>query len=131
MNCPRRLYAGQSDDFWREDNTCSYCGSLNPETFMSRLEAGDVQLSPTDKTYKVYLRNREGGRPFMQTYRTDSDRTGDASKHTWETRETSQMKFYFDHLGESQMQRFVELYNDKKLNVFFTRLPSFMSYTPI
>lgn len=45
---------------WREDKTCSYCGSLNPEEFMARLEAGDVELGPTDKPYKVYIKDLEG-----------------------------------------------------------------------
>ena len=68
--CPRRAenpgHQSLSDhDTWREDNTCSYCGSLNPDVFMARLEAGDVELIPTDKNYKVYVYN-DGGEWFTR-----------------------------------------------------------------
>ena len=52
-----------SEPFWRLDSTCSYCGSLNPEAFMRRVEAGD-EVGPTDKDYKVYLH----GGPFTKFY---------------------------------------------------------------
>lgn len=77
---------------WREDDTCSYCGSLNPATFMARLEAGDVELTPTDKNYKVY-----------------ADGAG-LRGHS---------KFYFQHLNEEQKQRFIELYNERKLKMAY------------
>ena len=56
MVCPRRWLPAESDkpDAWREDNTCSFCGSLHPDEFLRRVEAGEV-LTPTDKSYKVYL----------------------------------------------------------------------------
>jgi hypothetical protein len=53
-----------------DDGTCDFCGSLDPDILMARLEAGDVILVPTDKNYKVYVRNK-GGAPFRQSYRTD------------------------------------------------------------
>lgn len=62
--CPRRAELGNpsvfnlpTDDAWREENlkrTCSYCGSLHPDEFMARAEAGE-ELVPTDKDYKVYV----------------------------------------------------------------------------
>lgn len=75
------------DSHWRADGTCSYCGSMNNDYFMKRLEAGDVEVGPTDKSYKVYVNNR-GGEPF------------------------SAIKFYFQHLTPDQMRRFVELANE-------------------
>jgi hypothetical protein len=41
-------------DWWRNDGTCSYCGSLNPDRAMQLIEAGS-QVCPTDKNYKIYL----------------------------------------------------------------------------
>lgn len=67
FTCPRRVedgthrddsplaYAGSNKDEWRDSNTCPYCGSLNPEEFMQRLELGEDELTPTDKSYKVYI----------------------------------------------------------------------------
>ncbi len=98
MKCSRRIEGpfrySEEEDRWGEDHTCSYCGSFDPGLLMSRLEAGDVELGPTDKSYKVYLKNA-GGEEF---------RSGMA-------------KFYFQHLSEEQARRFVELMNEKKLKV--------------
>lgn len=121
-----------------DDGTCDFCGSLQPDIFMARLEAGDVELVPTDKSYKVYVRNI-GGQPFAQAFRTDEpSKPGeilkdphDQSHWTWETRELSQAKFYFEHLSEAQMRRFVDLLNQKRLRIgypgHFYRLPYFVS----
>lgn len=78
---------------WRENNTCSYCGSLNPDAFMVRLEAGDITLDPTDKDYKVYVANAGG--PDLR----------------------GAIKFYFQHLSADQRARFIELHNERKLNM--------------
>jgi hypothetical protein len=78
-------------DYYRDDDTCCYCGSMNPETFMQRLESGDVELGPTDKNYKVYV-------------------SGEALNHA---------RFYFQHLNEVQKARFLELLNEKKLQLEF------------
>jgi hypothetical protein len=75
------------DSHWRKDGTCSYCGSLNNDYFMERLEKGDVECGPTDKSYKVYVVNA-GGEPLP-----------------------TPGKFYFQHLTRDQMQRFVEMAN--------------------
>lgn len=118
--CPRRAESfnfpqGDDLDGYRDDSTCSFCGSLDPDEFMRRLEAQDIVLGPTDKSYKVYLKNK-GGAAFKQTYRTDGDRSGDTSKWVWETREIDHSKFYFQHLSDEQKHRFVELINEKKLH---------------
>ena len=125
--CPRAIENGAGPDSpfkgpfsgemtWRDDDTCSYCGSLNPDTLMSRIEAGDVEIGPTDKNYKIYVSN-SGGEDFKQTYRNcpeDSNCTGPDDCTHWVTRETSRTKFYFQHLSEEQMIRFIELLNDGK-----------------
>jgi len=89
---------------WRDNDTCSYCGSYNPDQLMARLEAGDIQLGPTDKDYKVYIEN-SGGEPL------------------------SAIKFYFQHFDEEQKHRFIELHNEGKLKIgmpgHFYRLPFF------
>ena len=122
-------------DYYRpEDNTCSHCGSFDPDLLMARLEAGDVELGPTDKSYKVYLRNK-GGAPFLQHYRNcpkDAKCTGPDDCTHWVTRETSSGKFYFQHLSAEQKTRFVELLNDKRLHIgypgHFYSLPFFLTY---
>lgn len=121
QTCPRRLEElgpwerKENLDSWREDDTCSFCGSLNPATFMARLAAGTEELVPTDKNYKVYVRNR-GGESFKQ-------------EQTWETREIEETKFYFAHLSEDERRAFVEMLNGKKLALaypgHFYRLPFF------
>lgn len=135
-SCPRRGEGpgvGTGPDVWGPDDCCSYCGSLDPDVFMARIEAGDVRLTPTDKSYKVYVGN-DGGAPLRQTYRPSQPSNPDAmgddpSKWVWETREMSTGKFYFQHLSPTQRTRFIELLNDKRLKLeypgYFYRLPFF------
>lgn len=130
MFCPRRQEAPHisksfpgPDKYREEDDKCSYCGCLNPDTFMARLEVGDIELGPTDKDYKVYVENK-GGQLFKQHYRdcyTGKDEEGyvpctgpDDCTH-WITKETPRDKFYFMHLSVEQQKRFVELLNEKKV----------------
>lgn len=108
--CPRRAEGGiayTDHDTWRDNGTCSYCGSYNPDALMAELEAGEVTLGPTDKSYKAYL------------IYDQADRRG---------------KVYFQHFSEAQMIRFVELYNAKTLKIgypnHFYVLPFFMKREP-
>ena len=122
MRCPRRdevevsPFAGPQDHY--QAGACSYCGSLDPATFMSRLEAGTIQLGSTDKSYKVYAHN-SGGEPFLQTYRNcpraQPCQGPDQCSH-WVTREIDVAKFYFQHLDQNQRGRFVELLNANRAN---------------
>lgn len=112
--CPRRgeLGAGASvfklpeSDHIRADDTCSYCGSLDPDVLMARIEAGTIFLEGSDKNYKVYLKATEGSEPLKY---------GGADK------------FYFQHLSEPQKIRFIELYNERKVKHSLYVLPFFMA----
>lgn len=125
QTCPRRMnefgpWKREADlDTWRQDDSCSFCGSLNPATLMARLEAGTVTLQPTDKNYKVYVQN-QGGAPFRQAYRPSAE-----ADRMWTIREVESTKFYFDHLTSTQQERFVELYNQGRIARFY-RMPFFM-----
>jgi hypothetical protein len=123
MECPRRaesfIVVTQGPDSYREDNTCSYCGSFNAEAFMLRIEAGDVKLTPTDKNYKVYVAN-DGGEGFKQTFRDcpqGATCTGPKDCTHWVTRDRNETKFYFQHLSEDQKRRFIELLNENKIKL--------------
>ncbi len=123
MRCGRRndLFAvnrndGVDPDHYREDGCCSYCGSLNPDTLIKRMEAGDVELGPTDKNYKLYVKNA-GGEAFKQTYRdcpAERSCTGPDDCTHWVTRDMDEAKFYFQHFNAEQRARFIELVNEKK-----------------
>lgn len=89
MKCPRRAenatpFKYDEDDKWYEDDTCSYCGSYNPDKLMEEIRQGFVEVGPTDKNYKVYLTHfgvkRDG-------------------------------KFYFQHFSKEQMLEFIDQMN--------------------
>jgi hypothetical protein len=120
---------------WREDRTCSYCGSFHPDDFMACLEAGTVVLTPTDKSYKVYVhlyagepeRAPEGTHPDVarsieRTYPHGKPMGGPAGK------------FYFQHLSVDQRIRFIELLNQGRFKInspgCFYVLPFFCVRTP-
>ena len=81
LPCPRRLEGLPDDllpedrqshnDHWRNDGTCSHCGSVSPKRFFAAILEG-LEIVPTDKSYKAYIR------------------TGQGDMH----------KFYFQHLSE-------------------------------
>lgn len=65
QTCPRRLELSfgkleENIDSWREDGTCTYCGSLNPAEFFKAIISG-IEIGPTDKNYKCYV---AGGKKF-------------------------------------------------------------------
>ena len=72
MICPRRDELGGAgvfklpdEDRWRDDGTCSYCGSISPEAFFEAIERG-TELGPTDKNYKVYVGVTEHQKFYFQ-----------------------------------------------------------------
>lgn len=77
MECPRRIETGgmrfphedqgPTPDRWREDNTCSYCGSLNPDEVLRRIKAGE-EVGPTDKSYKLYIGKSGGDKAYFQHF---------------------------------------------------------------
>lgn len=131
---------------WREDGTCSYCGSLSPEQFFAAIEAG-AELGPTDKNYKVYVHRAhplvgrpciDGGANFPQTGAgwvqvsaetrptlpaiDPQGRPASVLKdgewvHVGACSATTHDKFYFQHLSEDERKRFVELMNAKTLSI--------------
>lgn len=61
MLCPRRIESlvhklPESDSWEKRDGVlrCSYCGSAHPDFLFSSIEAEKL-LTPTDKSYKVYI----------------------------------------------------------------------------
>lgn len=69
FTCPRRVENGMEDgpfvgagknlDTWDtrqlgRNPQCSYCGSIDPDSFLIRIKAGE-ELGITDKSYKAYL----------------------------------------------------------------------------
>lgn len=128
--------AGPNLDTWTKDGKCSYCGSLSPEVVLQRIEAGEVEVGPTDKNYKAYIRVLRGD-AFKQTHRTDDKpfKGWDSPEHTWVTQETKEGKFYYQHFSEEQCKKFVELYNAHQMHVgypgHFYRPPFFMKLLPV
>jgi hypothetical protein len=96
MICPRRsenpggVWRLPDEDTWRpDDDTCSYCGSYNPNKLMDAIRDNNVELGPTDKSYKVYL-----------SFSTKKEK-----------------KFYFQHFSVAQQQEFIDLLNAKKVKL--------------
>lgn len=136
MKCPRREENPMAEKIFPHDDeyldgTCSFCGSLDPDMLMARLEKGEVSIDPTDKDYKLYVHNK-GGEDFTRRYRTDSKPfiSWTSPEHDWKVEKITQAKFYFQHFSVEQRKRFVELINEKKLNInypgHFYRLPFFV-----
>ena len=111
--CGYRYVQGRAEDHpvdhYREDGTCSYCGSVSQEEFLAFAAAGG-ELGPTDKDYKVYLNSTDAAT-------------------------APGLKFYFYHLGAEGQKRFIDLYNDQRLQLgnpgHFYVLPFFCKAQPI
>lgn len=146
--CPRRSENPIADDLfpdpddWRTGRhgirTCSYCGSLSPETFFAYAEAG-CMVDPTDKNYKVYIHPPNPDVGKIVEYGSDSgaafDRHGNPRRHDLTDEEkatgrynrtlvgpasaTLHEKFYFQHFSEDDRQRFIQMANAKKFNLAF------------
>jgi hypothetical protein len=98
---------------------CSFCGSLHPETFLALISEGWA-VEPTDKDYKAYLHE-------VLDLPEQTARPGEPLPPI----RNGRAKFYYQHLSEAQMQRFVDLYNDNTMRLatpgYFYRLPYFMA----
>lgn len=148
QTCPRRmLEPGPWDrapllDGWetghglvgrqeQEEKSCSFCGSLHPDTFMEWVKQGGA-VHPTDKNYKAYI-DYPGVDPRKgeTTERIEVTRNGRGMHVT--TVYGTQAKFYFQHLSEAQRIEFVDLYNNGTMKVLgnaFYQLPYFMRRKP-
>ena len=112
ITCPRRdegFGHGETlQDMVRDNGTCSFCGSLVPEAFWDLVEAG-AELGPTDKNYKVYVNPP----PHLK----------------YSVMETGMAKLYFQHFRTEDIDRFIRMYNEKKMKIeypgHFYRLPFF------
>jgi hypothetical protein len=157
--CPRGAEATMSvqlehlkSSHWRDDGTCSYCGSISPATLFAAIEAG-FEVGPTDKNYKVYvdLPNPHAGEPcidgganFKPGYddyvlvteenKSSLPRRGMEARvgsyvHVGVESARLHAKFYFQHLDVEERKRFVELLNAKKIKIgypgYFYQLPFF------
>lgn len=96
--CPRAVENGGGPDSpfkppmngemrWRDDQTCSYCGSMSPSRFFELAESG-AEVIPTDKNYKAYVRSERG-----------------------------QSKVYFQHFDDADKGRFIDLLNAKRMTL--------------
>jgi hypothetical protein len=161
QTCPRRLgevgpWSREEDqDAWRPDGSCSFCGSISPDTFMEAARRGDL-ITPTDKNYKAYVdlpnpregevrivgttnsREHPGGNwvPVGEKERADLDRAGSGGLQTTYVLYGTEgpkdhRKFYFQHLSPEQRREFVDLLNAGTLNLaypgHFYRLPFFVA----
>lgn len=145
--CPRMKEVPASmrlvnESVWRPDNTCSYCGSMNPDALFECIEAGS-EITPTDKNYKIYV-DRPNPKAGQMSVRQSAnfEQTGEGwvqvtaenidtlplddyqRKHYlghWVKPDVEsareQGKFYFQHLNAAEQERFMALYNARKVKM--------------
>ena len=85
---------------WGKDKTCSYCGSMSPEFLFEAIELG-CEIGPTDKDYKIYV---------------------NVTKEVIEKNPSFSLpggmpKFYFQHFDRENAIKFIDLYNEGKINM--------------
>ncbi|WP_297827405.1 hypothetical protein [Mycobacterium sp.] len=142
--CPRRaeaIHQAPGPDTWTSREslsggigpTCSYCGSLHPDTFMEKIRAGWI-VEPTDKPYKAYL-DKPYSPEDLERIKTTSaewkavrriklreglteDEATAAADTDWNQHEAPMLtgrtvaKFYFTHLSAELRTEFLELHNN-------------------
>lgn len=148
----------ENPDSWRDDGTCSYCGSLAPEAFFAAVERGD-ELVPTDKDYKAYVLLKEPEPDKLRVVGVTSDDLPEDRRVGWEPADpavlqadgygrspnyrwmlrkprglTRQGKFYFQHLDDAGKRRFIELVNTGRMKLgypgHFYQMPFFCRRAP-
>jgi hypothetical protein len=132
----------------RPDGTCSYCGSITEEAFFAAVEAG-LQVTPTDKSYKVYVDVPEprAGQPRVVSVSGGDEQPGpDWIRADKEHLEASgwmgggyqwmqlaprgsvrTAKFYLEHLSYEGQIRFIALLNAKGMKLAY---PGFYYVAP-
>lgn len=125
--------ANRADEWDERDQTCNFCGSLHPDVLIQRIREGNVKIIPTDKNYKIYVKN-VGGEKFIRAYRIDNSMSTNRSTWKWKIDNVDETKFYFEHLSLDQRKEFIELYNNKKIFLdfphYFYVMPFFMTLYP-
>lgn len=154
--CPRRVegavFGAEIKDYWgvRDGRrACSYCGSMHPDDLFEAIDLG-CQVTGTDKNYKIYVevRNPDAGKrvkigessgpafdrdgnPMLEDLTTEEKLKGSYSRPLYgPASATKTLKFYYQHLDDAGQERFIELYNAKKINLGrfgLYRLPYFAS----
>lgn len=134
---------------------CRWDGSLHPDDFMELLERPGVQLTPTDKNYKVYIEFEDDS--DAEEWRVASVTSHDPEEEGWmrgteippdvdtsgwgdlseswvkliQRGSKKTEKFYFEHLSEEQRKRFINMLNNKQISLaypgHFYNLPFFIS----
>lgn len=130
----------EGDNF--DSGRCSYCGSIEPNFFMGVIEQG-AEIGPTDKNYKVYVEvPNENPGELIIVGSANFDKQGchgwvpaedvvdEIFKRSGSERGThtkwvqlglrgpkQTLKFYFQHLSSEQKHKFVQLLNERKLNI--------------
>jgi hypothetical protein len=143
--CPRRSESPMrrdGPDWWGTSDgyrACSYCGSMHPDDLFAAIDAG-AHIGGTHKSYKIYVDvpHPDAGKPCVvssanfkfspkavQLTKELCDEHGLGSyerqhyigKWVEITPRGSKAhgKFYYQHFDGDQQQRFIDLYNEKKL----------------
>lgn len=129
-------------DFWHLSDgyrACSYCGSMHPDDLFAVIEGGG-HIAGTDKNYKIYVDapSRAAGnrvvssssRPFGKAFLLTEESLKEHGLSMRDMRNyggeyvtvapvgpTAHLKFYYQHLDEAGRQRFIALYNERKMNL--------------
>ena len=110
---------------------CSLFLLRGSPVLLLRLRAGNVELRPTDKNYKVYLHNL-GGEKFKCKYKIPKQGVLGEVTYEWTIDESDHSKFYFQHFSKEQQLEFIGLLSSEKLKFgypgYFYRLPFFIKY---
>jgi len=155
---PHIAKAFPEGDVWDDRDgyrACTYCGSMHPDDLFEAIERGD-KLGPTDKSYKIYVDLPHKNPDSVRVVGSANFKPGDSYKNwndlTPEEKEIAKgydptdgqerfiqfgtngainhAKFYFQHLSPEQRTKFVQLLNDKKMNIgypgYFYSLPYFV-----
>jgi len=134
--CPGEFKRRGSDEF----ETCDYCGSLKFDDLLRAAENG-YSIIPTDKSHKLYVMmpNSAPTTPKVVGMANGSQPGPDWQKATPELLEangraddtdtkwvlvrpvgqTTQMKFYMEHMPKDQFEIFIDLYKGGVLNVAY------------
>lgn len=119
---------------------CSYCGSMHPDDFFKAIEQ-KCELGPTDKNYKVYVEvpDSRHGEPWIYStanFKFDERAILVTAENvhlykdltdfrdligSWITIGVRPVhvsrKFYFYHLSDEQKLKFIDLLNQRQINI--------------